>query len=183
MVEAFWEDEQDLTDAEQRRINPDEEFDAGTPDGSAESIPSASEIEFDEPLESAIEARAEAIQEIDNDPEIPDRYEDDVYVSERRAERALKASARRGFGAAQSSRGVESTVRWGLARVDDFAKAVKRGAPDDAEFTSDNDLLPSGHPLRSIKDTPDDVGEEPFVEGEPTEPRKDELQPLFEGRL
>jgi hypothetical protein len=183
MGKAFWEDEQDLTDAEQGRIKPDEEFSAENPDGSAESIRSASEIEFDEPLDSAIKDRAEEIQEIDNDPRIPDRYEDDVYVSKRRAERALKASARRGFGAAQSSRGVESTVRWGLARVDDFAKTVKSGAPDDAEFTSDNDLLPFGHPLRSVEEPPEGVDEQPFVEGKPADSRKDELQPLFEEKL
>jgi len=142
----FWETEQDLTDAQQERIQVDEDFQSQNPDGAAKSIESADAIKFNAQLEQTIEERAEAIQTIDNDPDIPDRFEDDVYRSEERAEQALMASALRGMGAATSSKGVESPVRWGLARVDDFAKTVKTGEPDDAEFTSDNDLLPDGHP-------------------------------------
>jgi len=125
--EPFWRTEKDLTDAEQERIDPDREFESSQPDGAAKSVRSADEIQFDEPLDSAIEERAEAIQSVGNDPDIPDRYEDDVYTSDERAEQALRASALRGLGAAQSSRGVESSVQWALARVDDFAKTVKTG--------------------------------------------------------
>jgi hypothetical protein len=106
-----------------------------------------------------------------------------VYVSEERAFNAMKASALRGMGAATSTKGVESPVRWGIARSDDFAKTVKTGEPDDAEFTSDNDLLPMGHPLRSIEDPPEGIDEEPFVKGEPDSKKKDTLQPLFDQKL
>lgn len=181
--EPFWRTEKDLTDAEQERIDPDREFESSQPDGAAKSVRSADEIQFDEPLDSAIEERAEAIQSVGNDPDIPDRYEDDVYTSDERAEQALRASALRGLGAAQSSRGVESSVQWALARVDDFAKTVKTGEPDDAEFTSDDDLLPFGHPRRSVDEPPTGVGDKPFVEGEPDSKKKDDLQPLFIERL
>lgn len=179
----FWEREQDLTDSQQERIQVSEDFQSQQPDGAASSIRSARAIEFNDELEETLEERAEAIQTTNNDPDIPDRYEDDVYVSEDRAERALKASALRGMGAATSSKGVESPVRWGIARVDDFAGTVKTGEPDDAEFTSDDDLLPMGHPRRSIDDPLDGLSEEPFVEGEPGREKKDELQPLFDERL
>jgi len=166
----FWETEQDLTDAQQERIQVNEDFQSRNPDGAAKSIESADAIEFNDELEATIDERAEAIQTIDNDPDIPDRFEDDVYRSEARAEQALMASALRGMGAATASKGVESPVRWGLARVDDFAKTVKTGSPDDAEFTSDNDLLPDGHPLASRG------GETPFVEGMPDESKREKLE-------
>jgi hypothetical protein len=179
----YWESEQDLTDAEQERIKVNEDFESQQPDGAAESIPAARDIEFNDELEQTIAERAEAIQTIDNDPDIPDKYEDDVYTSEARAERALKASALRGMGAATSTKGVESPVRWGIARVDDFAKTVKTGEPDDAEFTSDNDLLPSGHPLRSVEDPPSGLDDQPFVEGVPEGDRRDKLSGFVEERF
>jgi len=166
----FWNDEKDLTDAEQERIQPNTDFEADNPDGAAKSIESASELEFDSSVDEALMDRAEAIQTTDNDPDIPDKFEDDVYRSEGRAFQALKASFSRGLGAAQSSRGVDSAVQWGFARVDDFAKTVKSGEPDDAEFTSDNDLLPDGHPLASRD------GEQPFVEGVPDEDEMMEIE-------
>jgi len=183
MTDAFWKDEQDLTDAKQERITVDEDFQAQNPDGAAKSVQSADAITFNDQLETTLEERAEAIQEINNDPDIPDRYEDDVFATEERAEQAVFASALRGMGAATSSKGVESPVRWGIARVDDFAKTIKSGEPDDAEFTSDNDLLPFGHPLRSVDEPPEGVDGEPFVKGEPGAETKDKLEPLFEERL
>jgi len=181
--EPFWETEKDLTDKQQERIKVNEDFESQQPDGAAKSIQNAAQIEFNPQLEQTLEERAEAIQTIDNDPDIPDRFEDDVFVSEQRAEQAVKASALRGMGAATSTKGVESPVRWGIARVDDFAKTVKSGEPDDAEFTSDNDLLPMGHPLRSIEDPPEGVDDQPFVEGKPGSDKKDDLQPVFEMKL
>jgi hypothetical protein len=166
----FWETERDLTDAQQERIQVNEDFQSQNPDGAAKSIEAAAAIEFNDELETTIEERAEAVQTIDNDPDTPDRFEDDVYRSEERAEHALMASALRGMGAATSSKGVESPVRWGVARVDDFATTIKSGEPDDAEFTSDNDLLPDGHPLASRD------GETPFVEGMPDERKRDNLE-------
>jgi hypothetical protein len=173
MSEPFWESEKDLTDAEQERIKVNEDFQAQNPDGAAKSIESASGIEFNPQLEKTLEDRADAIQTIDNDPNIPDRFEDDVYRSDERAEQAVFASALRGMGAATSTKGVESPVRWGIARVDDFATTIKSGEPDDAEFTSDNDLLPDGHPLASRD------GEQPFVEGVPEGEKRDKLEDMF----
>jgi hypothetical protein len=170
MAGAFWEDEQDLTDAEQERFKPDTDFDSTNPDGAAESIESASQLSYDPGIRDALRDRADAIQDIDNDPDKPDRFEDDVYRSDDRAFRALKASFQRGLGAAESSRGVESPIRWAFARVDDFAKTVKAGEPDDAEFTSDNDLLPDGHPLASRD------GDQPFVEGVPEDDTRMEIE-------
>lgn len=181
--DKFWQSEQDLTDEEQERIQVNEDFDAMNPDGAAESVESASEIAFNQELENTLEERAETIQTTNNDPDIPDRFEDDVYATDERAEQAVMASALRGMGAATSSKGVESPVRWGIARVDDFAKTIKSGEPDDAEFTSDNDLLPFGHPLRSVDDPPDGLDDQPFVEGEPDKEMKEELDPLFEEYL
>jgi len=62
-----------------------------------------------------------------------------------------------------------SSIQWGFARVDDFAKTVKTGSPDDAEFTSDNDLLPDGHPLASRD------GDQPFVEGVPSGEKRESI--------
>jgi len=42
MPEPFWETERDLTDAQQERINVNEDFQSQNPDGAAESIQSAS---------------------------------------------------------------------------------------------------------------------------------------------
>jgi hypothetical protein len=169
----FWQTERDLSDSEQDDIKPDSEFESDNPDGAARSIESARQLEYSGAIEDALEDRAEAIQTVDNDPDKPDRYEDDVYRSEERAEQALFASFARGLGAAQSTRGVESSVQWGFARVDDFAKTVKTGEPDDAEFTSDNDLLPDGHPLASRD------GEQPFVEGVPTGDERERIMEVF----
>jgi hypothetical protein len=181
MPDPFWKDEQDLTDAEQERIKPDKEFDADNPDGAAKSVRSAKDLEYSSHIEGVLDDRADAIQSIDNDPDKPDRFEDDVYASDARAEQALRAVFQRGLGAAQSSRGVDSAVQWGLARVDEFAGIVKTGEPDDSEYQQDNDLLPFGHPERSVEY--EDLDDEPFVEGVPGEATKDELEPLFDERL
>jgi len=181
MASPFWETEEDLTDAEQERFNPETDFESSNPDGAAKSIQSASQIDFGPELDGIIEDRAEAIQETNNDPDIPDRYEDDVFTSQERAEQALKAVFSRGMGAAQDSRGVESSVQWGLARVDEFGGIVKTGEPDDSDYTQDNDLLPFGHPDRSVDF--EGIGDTPFVEGMPEKDTKDDLQPLFEDRL
>jgi len=166
----FFETEKDLTDAEQERIKPDTDFEADNPDGAAKSIESAAQLDFSDPIEQELRDRAETIQEVNNDPDKPDKFEDDVYRSEERAFQALKASFSRGTGAAQSSRGVDSPVRWGFARTGDFGKTVKSGEPDDAEFVSDNDLLPDGHPLASRD------GEQPFVEGVPEGDERERIE-------
>jgi len=169
MPKPFWETEQDLTDKQQERIKVNEDFESRNPDGAAKSIESAEQIQFNPQLEETLRERARSIQEIGNNPDKPDKFEDDVFVSFDRAFQAVKASALRGMGAATSTKGVESPVRWGIARVDDFAKTIKAGDPDDAEFVSDNDLLPDGHPDASRD------GEQPFVEGIPTPDKQDDI--------
>jgi len=132
--------------------------------GSAASIESAAEIQFGEDIEEELLERARKIQTIDNDPDIPDRFEDDVYRSEQRAFQAMKAVFRRGSGAySRSAPPGVSRAQWSFGRTADFADIVKFGEPDDPDFIQDNDLLPDGHPL-AIRD-----GKTPFVEGEPTE--------------
>jgi len=101
---------------------------------------------------------------VDNDPDIPDRFEDDVYRSEQRAFQAMKAVFRRGSGAySRSAPPGVSRAQWSFGRTADFADIVKFGEPDDPDFIQDNDLLPDGHPM-AIRD-----GEKPFVEGMPSE--------------
>jgi len=132
--------------------------------GSAASIESAAEIQFGEDIEEELLERARKIQTVDNDPDIPDRFEDDVYRSEQRAFQAMKAVFRRGSGAySRSAPPGVSRAQWSFGRTADFADIVKFGEPDDPDFIQDNDLLPDGHPL-AIRD-----GETPFVEGMPSE--------------
>jgi len=148
---------------------------ATNPPGSAASIESAREIEFSQQIEDELRERARKIQTVNNDPDIPDRFEDDVYRSEERAFDALKAVFRRGTGAySQSSAPGVSRAQWAFGRTADFADIVKFGEPDDPDFTQDNDLLPDGHPL-AIRD-----GETPFYEGMPTEAQIDEIDAFFD---
>jgi len=140
------------------------------PEGSAASIEAAQDIQFSQQIEEELMERAENIQSVDNDPDIPDRFEDDVYRSTERAFDALKAVFRRGSGAFSrtSVEGV-SRAQWSFGRTADFADIVKFGEPDDPDFTSDNDLLPDGHPLAKRD------GETPFVEGYPDADKRQEI--------
>jgi len=143
--------------------------------GSAASIESAADIEFSQAIEDELLERARKIQNVDNDPNIPDRFEDDVYRSEKRAFDALKAVFRRGTGAySRSAAPGVSRAQWAFGRTADFSDIVKFGEPDDPDFTQDNDLLPDGHPL-AIRD-----GETPFVEGLPTEAEQREIDRFME---
>jgi hypothetical protein len=175
--EPFYKTEQDLTDAEQEKFKPDADFDSSQPEDAAASIESAAQIEFSDQIEQGLRERAEVMQNTNNDPDVPDRFEDDIYRSDERAFQALKASFLRGLGAAQTSRGVESNIRWSYARVDDFAKSVKTGEADD-ESQFDQDLHPDGHPLAS-RESDADLGDQPFVEGVPEEDLKSKLEEEF----
>ena len=62
----------------------------------------------------------------------------------------LKAVYRRGAGAFSTShRPGMSRQQWAMARVNAFLHLVRTGKPKDAKYTTDNDLLPSGHPKKS----------------------------------
>ena len=62
----------------------------------------------------------------------------------------LKAVYRRGAGAFSTShRTGVGREQWALARVNAFLYLVRNGKPEDADYTTDYDLLPSGHPKKS----------------------------------
>jgi HK97 family phage portal protein len=62
----------------------------------------------------------------------------------------LKAVYRRGAGAFSTShRTGVGREQWAIARVNAFLTLVRRGKPEDADYTTDYDLLPDGHPKKS----------------------------------
>ena len=59
----------------------------------------------------------------------------------------LKAVYRRGAGAFSTShRPDQNRNSWAMGRVNAYLRLVKSGKPDNAKYTTDNDLLPDGHP-------------------------------------
>ena len=59
----------------------------------------------------------------------------------------LKAVYRRGAGAFSTShRPDQNRNSWAMARVNAYLHLVKSGKPTNAKYTTDNDLLPDGHP-------------------------------------
>jgi len=63
----------------------------------------------------------------------------------------LKAVYRRGAGAySVSHRPGMTRNQWAMGRVNAFLRLLKSGKPSNSAYTTDNDLLPSGHP-RSTK--------------------------------
>ena len=107
------------------------------PEGaSAESADSAAGLEYADPIISALEDRQREYQEkCDNKYGAPSLGE-------------LKAVLSRGLGAYSSSHSpeVQSRVRWGLARVDQYLRLRCDGEPRNPAYRQDNDLLPADHP-------------------------------------
>ena len=69
---------------------------------------------------------------------------------------AVKAVYRRGAGAFSTSHRPGMTrAQWAYARVNAFFHLLKTGKPKNAKYTSDNDLLPAGHPRATKKETED----------------------------
>lgn len=65
----------------------------------------------------------------------------------------LRSVYRRGAGAYSTShRPGVSRNQWSMARVNAFLVLLRRGRPANAAYTSDNDLLPKGHPRSSRND-------------------------------
>ena len=100
----------------------------------------------------------------------------------------LKAVYRRGAGAySQSHRPGVSRGAWAMARVNAFLKLVRSGKPSNPKYTTDNDLLPKGHPRKSKKAEADcgcgDCGcnDEPVKAAEPT-PKSDETHDEYMSR-
>jgi hypothetical protein len=64
----------------------------------------------------------------------------------------LKAVYRRGAGAFSTShRTGVGREQWSIARVNAFLYLVRNGKPEDADYTTDFDLLPDGHPKKPEK--------------------------------
>ena len=62
----------------------------------------------------------------------------------------LKAVYRRGAGAFSTSHAPKmSRHGWAIARVNAFLKLLRSGRPSNPNYTTDNDLLPKGHPRKS----------------------------------
>ena len=62
----------------------------------------------------------------------------------------LKAVSRRGAGAFSTSHAPKmSRHGWAIARVNAFLKLLRSGRPSNPKYTTDNDLLPKGHPRKS----------------------------------
>ena len=63
----------------------------------------------------------------------------------------LASVFQRGLGAfnRSSSPRVNSPSQWAFARVNAFLYLVKNGRPQNAKYTTDNDILPSKHPKSS----------------------------------
>lgn len=63
----------------------------------------------------------------------------------------LKKVYRRGAGAYSTSHrpNVSSRNQWAMGRVNAYLYLLKNGKPKDKDYTTDNDLLPKGHPKKS----------------------------------
>lgn len=87
----------------------------------------------------------------------------------------LKAVYRRGAGAFSAThRPGMSRSGWGVARVNAFLKLVKSGAPSNSKYTTDNDLLPAGHPRKSSNKKESSMKKDnQFLENEPDQNEED----------
>lgn len=66
----------------------------------------------------------------------------------------LKAVYRRGAGAFSTSHAPKmSRHGWAIARVNAFLHLLRTGKPSNPKYTTDNDLLPKGHPKKSKAET------------------------------
>ena len=83
--------------------------------------------------------------------EFNERYKEDLGYGVSVAK--LRVVYQRGVGAFQTSHSpeVSSQQQWALARVNAFMYLVKNGKPQNAKYTTDNDLLPKGHPKSEKK--------------------------------
>jgi hypothetical protein len=64
----------------------------------------------------------------------------------------LKAVYRRGAGAFSTShRPDQNRNSWAMARVNAYLHLLKTGSPKNSKYTTDNDLLPKGHPKSTKK--------------------------------
>lgn len=162
-VEDFvsWLEEHDLTafnvvPASKQQAAPKEmaKSDASTPaepeeriKGSDKNKPESAAgkrggIELDEPTETGLMNKVQAHNE-DVKGDLTKRT--DIGV--------LKAVYRRGAGAFSASHRPGMTRgQWAMGRVNAFLYLLKEGKPKNPKYTTDNDLLPAGHPRAKRKD-------------------------------
>lgn len=75
----------------------------------------------------------------------------------------LKSVWRRGAGAFSASHRPGMTrSRWAFARVNAFLYLLEKGKPRNSRYTTDNDLLPKGHPRKGGSKSLRDVSENTF---------------------
>lgn len=99
-------------------------------------------IELDEPTETGLMNKVQAHNE-DVKGDLTKRT--DIGV--------LKAVYRRGAGAFSASHRPGMTRgQWSMGRVNAFLYLLKEGKPKNPKYTTDNDLLPAGHPRAKRKD-------------------------------
>jgi len=99
-------------------------------------------IELDEPTETGLMNKAQAHNE-DVKGDLTKRT--DIGV--------LKAVYRRGAGAFSAGHRPGMTRgQWSMGRVNAFLYLLKEGKPKNPKYTTDNDLLPAGHPRANRKD-------------------------------
>ncbi len=113
-------------------------------EGTARSASSGSKIEIDAATTAALKNKVKEHNEKMKKQNKP--------AHTRASLGALKSVYRRGAGAFSSSHRPGMTRgRWAYARVNAFLHLLSTGKPKNERYTTDNDLLPSGHPRKSGK--------------------------------
>lgn len=133
------------------------------------SASNAGDVEFSEALESSIRnlvSQHNAKMRQDGKPEWS-----------RTSTRTVAAVVRRGMGAFSSShRPGMNRQQWGLARARAFLQLLATGKPKNSNYTTDNDLLPKGHPRSTKGSKVDNMNDlEPDVIKEQVENHIDEM--------
>jgi hypothetical protein len=111
------------------------------PDGSASSPLAASEFEYNDGIEEALDNKVETWN---------DRFEDPDERNDEVTDNMVRAVFRRGMGAFSDSHNPQASRRsWGMGRVNEFLERAANldegaGFDVDPEYQQDDDLLPRG---------------------------------------
>ena len=117
---------------------------AKNPAGSAAKPAGAGTVELTEAIETGLRNKVT-------------QHNDDLDAGDPAWKRAtlgmVRSVYRRGAGAFSTSHRPGMTRnQWSMARVNAFLVLLRRGRPENPAYTSDNDLLPKGHPRSSRND-------------------------------
>lgn len=105
------------------------------PKGSAET---GSRVSFSQGVTDSLKSKME------------DHNKKNTAASKKATMSALKAVYRRGAGAFSTSHRPGMTRgQWAMARVNAYLYLLRNGRPSNPNYTTDNDLLPKGHPRSS----------------------------------